>query len=73
MTEALEKHVAVSQPASSLEEHTKIDEDTQGINQHEDEYPSGLRLAAVIASLMLGMFLVALDNVSPIHVHQDLS
>lgn len=30
-----------------------------------DEYPHGARLAAVVCSLMLGMFLVALDNVSP--------
>ena len=30
-----------------------------------DEYPHGARLAAVVFSLMLGMFLVALDNVSP--------
>jgi hypothetical protein len=29
-----------------------------------DEYPHGARLAAVVISLMLGMFLVALDNVS---------
>lgn len=30
-----------------------------------DEYPHGARLAAVVLSLMLGMFLIALDNVSP--------
>jgi hypothetical protein len=30
----------------------------------DDEYPHGIRLAAVVFSLMLGMFLVALDNVS---------
>ena len=29
----------------------------------DEEYPGGARLAALIASLMLGMFLVALDNV----------
>jgi hypothetical protein len=29
-----------------------------------DEYPHGARLAAIVFSLMLGMFLVALDNVS---------
>jgi hypothetical protein len=29
-----------------------------------DEYPHGARLAAIVMSLMLGMFLVALDNVS---------
>ncbi|KAL4883823.1 major facilitator superfamily-domain-containing protein [Aspergillus karnatakaensis] len=28
----------------------------------EDEYPHGTRLVAIVASLMLGMFLVALDN-----------
>ena len=31
-----------------------------------EEYASGARLAALIASLMTGMFLVALDNVSRI-------
>lgn len=30
-----------------------------------DDYPHGARLAAVVLSLMLGMFLVALDNLSP--------
>jgi hypothetical protein len=29
-----------------------------------DEHPHGARLAVIIISLMLGMFLVALDNVS---------
>ena len=29
-----------------------------------EEYPHGSRLAAIVISLMLGMFLVALDNVS---------
>ena len=29
-----------------------------------EEYATGARLAALIASLMFGMFLVALDNVS---------
>ena len=29
-----------------------------------EEYASGARLAALITSLMFGMFLVALDNVS---------
>lgn len=29
-----------------------------------EEYPHGARLAAIVISLMLGMFLVALDNVS---------
>lgn len=28
------------------------------------DYPHGVRLAAIVISLMLGMFLVALDNVS---------
>lgn len=30
-----------------------------------EEYPYGARLAAIVFSLMLAMFLVALDNVSP--------
>jgi hypothetical protein len=29
----------------------------------DEEYPSGLRLFALIVSLMLGMFLIGLDNV----------
>lgn len=29
-----------------------------------EEYASGVRLAALVGSLMFGMFLVALDNVS---------
>lgn len=32
-------------------------------NEKTDEYPHGFRLAAIVISLMLGMFLVALDNV----------
>lgn len=30
-----------------------------------EEYPYGARLAAIVFSLMLAMFLVALDNVGP--------
>ena len=30
------------------------------------DYPHGVRLAAIAVSLMLGMFLVALDNVSSV-------
>ena len=30
-----------------------------------EEYPHGARLAAIVLSLMLAMFLIALDNVSP--------
>lgn len=40
---------------------------TQTIAQHEDtldDYARGTRLVALAASLMLGMFLVALDNAS---------
>jgi len=32
--------------------------------EEQDAYAHGFALAALIASLMLGMFLVALDNVS---------
>jgi MFS transporter, DHA2 family, glioxin efflux transporter len=32
-----------------------------------EEYPHGTRLAAIVMSLLLGMFLVALDNVRRIH------
>lgn len=37
--------------------------DTFDVN-NEDEYASGISLLLLIISLMLGMFLVALDNVS---------
>jgi MFS transporter, DHA2 family, glioxin efflux transporter len=33
-------------------------------NPKEDDYSHGAHLAAIVVSLMLGMFLVALDNVS---------
>jgi hypothetical protein len=33
------------------------------------EYPHGTRLAAIVVSLMLGMFLVALDNVRCLSTH----
>lgn len=36
-----------------------------------DEYPHGARLTAIVVSLMLGMFLVALDNVSHIFFNVD--
>ncbi|KAL4864891.1 hypothetical protein BDV12DRAFT_188618 [Aspergillus spectabilis] len=35
---------------------------TDGIPPVTDEYPHGARLAVIVVSLMLGMFLVALDN-----------
>lgn len=36
--------------------------DTKPLNA--EDYPTGIRLAAIVISLMLGTFLVALDNVS---------
>ena len=51
----------VSLPA---EEKTKPDV-TAEMHDVDEEYASGARLVALAGSLMLGMFLVALDNVSP--------
>jgi hypothetical protein len=45
--------------------HDSIDVASHDKKTHaDDEYPHGARLAALVISLMLGMFLVALDNVS---------
>jgi len=41
---------------------TEVAEGVDLISQ--DDYPKGLRLAAIVGSLMLGMFLVSLDIVS---------
>lgn len=35
----------------------------KGVIAPDDKYAHGARLAAIVVSLMLGMFLVALDNV----------
>ncbi len=32
-----------------------------------DDYPHGVRLAVIVISLMLAMFLISLDNVSGMH------
>ena len=48
---------------SPAEEKTKADLAVEAPDVNE-EYASGARLAALVASLMFGMFLVALDNVS---------
>jgi hypothetical protein len=37
--------------------------DASNVNNDEDEYASGINLLLLIISLMLGMFLVTLDNV----------
>jgi len=40
---------------------------TEGVDpvaQDDLDYPHGIRLAAIVGSLMLGMFLVSLDNVN---------
>ncbi len=57
-----------SRPSSEVAEGFEPKEDTaeQPIDDgHDDaeEYAHGLRLAALVISLLLGMFLVALDNV----------
>ncbi|KAJ5958635.1 Major facilitator superfamily domain general substrate transporter [Penicillium vulpinum] len=64
-----EKQATVEQP--SRPSSTRVsgsDEGGMHVTDHDakahttDEYPHGARLAAVLCSLMLGMFLVALDN-----------
>lgn len=52
---------------SSVEMAGKETENGAGKDSVAEEYPHGTRLAAIVASLLLGMFLVALDNVSQIH------
>ena len=49
--------------ASQAKEKTEADVSMDPADANED-YASGARLSALIASLMFGMFLVALDNVS---------
>lgn len=42
----------------------EVTEGVDPVSQDDLDYPHGLRLAAIVGSLMLGMFLVSLDNVS---------
>lgn len=42
---------------------TEIDK-PEAADEIVEDYPQGARLAVIVISLMLGMFLVALDNVS---------
>ena len=56
-----EKETENVAPANELD---RSPEKTQEKSSDEDEYPHGLRLVAVVVSLVLGTFLVALDNVS---------
>lgn len=53
-----------SPPPSSTTELAHEVGNTDGTEGSIDPYPHGARLAAIILSLMLGMFLVSLDNVS---------
>jgi hypothetical protein len=51
----------------SSERSSPMPESKEGaiaLDPTDDGYPHGARLAVVVVSLMLGMFLVALDNVS---------
>lgn len=47
--------------STTAEEKTEIDQIVEAHDVNE-EYVNGARLAALVISLMLGMFLVALDN-----------
>jgi len=59
-----------SQRSSSTVANAKSKEDTADVENTEmdshgaDDYPHGARLTAIVISLLLSMFLVALDNVS---------
>ena len=56
-----EKETETGTPANDVDGSP---ERTQEKSSDDDEYPRGLRLVAVVVSLVLGTFLVALDNVS---------
>lgn len=67
----MEKQPAVEEPSRRLSEHAttsnaEADEGCQD-NGAPDDYPHGFRLVILVISLMLAMFLIALDNVSHIH------
>lgn len=55
--------MSISDFKSSVEEDVST-EKTSPVADVDDDYPHGARLAIIVLSLMLGMFLVALDNVS---------
>jgi hypothetical protein len=54
---------AISDSKEEATDAKSIETVTAG-GDDDDGYPHGLRLAAIVMSLMLGTFLVALDNVS---------
>lgn len=58
--------LSLSESASEPKEGVTEEENYEVETTVTDEYPHGARLAAIVISLMLGMFLVALDNVSSI-------
>ncbi|KAL4972517.1 major facilitator superfamily domain-containing protein [Aspergillus desertorum] len=53
--------MSVSESKSSTQEGASF-EKAPPVGDTDDGYPNGARLAAIVLSLMLGMFLVALDN-----------
>lgn len=57
----LSKTAAISEPGRAASEVDNAKDETA----ITDDYAHGPRLAALVISLMLGMFLVALDNVGP--------
>jgi len=62
---AMAPPIAASEKTPELESDIdRPDNTTDALNfSDEDEYASGISLLLLIISLMLGMFLVALDNV----------
>jgi hypothetical protein len=52
----------ITEPKNDRDDHPSL---TRDGDTTADDYVHGTRLVALAASLMLGMFLVALDNVRP--------
>ena len=61
-------HTDQSRQSSTIKIATESDkavpDNSDPITTAEDEFPHGARFVAIVVSLLLGMFLVSLDNVS---------
>jgi MFS transporter, DHA2 family, glioxin efflux transporter len=62
-TDELSGH-SIKQANSDTEEDNVEFKTVEALIATTDDYPHGFRLTAIVISLMLGTFLVALDNVS---------
>ncbi|KAL8740901.1 MAG: hypothetical protein Q9190_006440 [Brigantiaea leucoxantha] len=56
-----EAHVRAQSPSPSTKSQDKELEGQPQVNQDEIDYPTGVRLAGIVAALILSVFLVALD------------